>query len=179
MSLSYCPNCDADTDARVIEREETYSVKGDPITTVCQVRICDRCEQSIFDETLDSPNIDRFYDVYRTRHGIIAPSMIRALRESYGLSQRALAQLLGLGEVTIHRYESGSLPDEAHNLLLRLLQEPANMKKVFQERQERLGKVAKRKVQARLASLEGGTGETQPRHTERSHPRRPAPARAA
>jgi transcriptional regulator with XRE-family HTH domain len=83
------------------------------------------------------------------------PSELKAMREHYGLSQRSLAALLGWGEVTVHRYENGSLPDEAHNQLLHLLKYPENMLRIAQMNGERLPASARRKLFARLEELIG------------------------
>lgn len=49
----------------------------------------------------------------------ITAQQIKATREKYGLSQRAFAALLGIGEATIVRYEQGATPTRANaNLIL-------------------------------------------------------------
>jgi uncharacterized protein YegP (UPF0339 family) len=40
--------------------------------------------------------------------------------------------LLGFGDVTIHRYENGALQDAAHDRLLRLIREPANLRTLLE-----------------------------------------------
>jgi DNA-binding transcriptional regulator YiaG len=68
----------------------------------------------------------------------MSPAEIVSLRETYGLTQRGLSNLLGMGEVTIHRYENGSIPDEANNQLLQMLQDPWNMQRLLKERGSQL-----------------------------------------
>lgn len=119
----YCPNCKEHVKSRVVSRQETYPVKGEDVTVDATVRICEVCGEDIFDEELDEKTLSLAYDEYRRRKGLLTPKEIKALRESYGLSQRGLAVLLNWGEVTIHRYENGSLQDEAHNSVLLALRD--------------------------------------------------------
>lgn len=67
---------------------------------------------------------------YRQRHGLLLPREIRQLRRRYHLSQRSLAELLGLGLATIPRYESGALQDDAHDSLLRCFADPKNAREM-------------------------------------------------
>ncbi|HET6385077.1 MAG TPA: type II toxin-antitoxin system MqsA family antitoxin [Armatimonadota bacterium] len=155
MSFLFCPNCgpvDIEN-THFVNQEETLTVRGEAITHIAPVRICDTCGESIYDEELDAPSLDEVYAIYRRRHNLIAPGEIAALRETYGLSQRGLSALLGLGEVTIHRYENGALPEEAYSHLLRLLKRPENMKEIFDERKDRLSSAARRKLENRLELL--------------------------
>src|SRR5437764_1137934 len=121
-----CERCGPTTNTRVESRTETYPVKGEETKVRAQVRVCAQCGGDISDDKLDSENLRRAFDEYRRRHDIVTAVEIREMRESYGLSQRGLGALLGWGEITEHRYEQGSMPDEAHNLVLRMIQDPLN-----------------------------------------------------
>lgn len=138
---------------RVVDRPETYDVKGESIPVIAKVRVCKSCGEEISDELLDDVTLQTVYDVYRSKHKIIFPAEIRALRETYGLSQRGLGALLGWGPITIHRYESGSLPDESHNQVLRLLQDPFNVARVFVENKDALDKTTYNKIFNRLNTI--------------------------
>jgi putative zinc finger/helix-turn-helix YgiT family protein len=138
---------------RVVERTETYNVKGEPIPVLARVRVCESCNKEISDEVLDDITLQAAYDVYRSKHKIVFPSEIRALRETYGLSQRGLGALLGWGPITIHRYESGSLPDESHNQVLRLMQDPFTVARLFLENKDSLDRVTYKKMLGRLNTI--------------------------
>ena len=45
--------------------------------------------------------------------GFLQPEEIEKIRKQYGLSQKNFARLLGWGDITIHRYESGAIQDDA------------------------------------------------------------------
>lgn len=146
-----CEKCGPVSKTRVERRAETYPVKGEGTTITANVRVCSRCGKGVHDEALDSENIRTAYDLYRQNHHIISPSEIRAMRENYGLSQRSLGALLGWGEVTIHRYENGSLPDDAHSQVLRFIQDPFNMERMVKMYGHRLHQAARRRLNERLA----------------------------
>ncbi|GAB6274993.1 MAG: hypothetical protein STSR0004_18580 [Peptococcaceae bacterium] len=61
------------------------------------------------------------YDEYRRRKNIPAPEEIKETRSKFGLSLRSFAKMLGWGYITLHRYENGALPSEAHAAVLTAL----------------------------------------------------------
>ena len=42
----------------------------------------------------------------------ITPDSIKSIRNRYGLSQQGFARLLGIGEASMARYESGATPSK-------------------------------------------------------------------
>jgi len=150
-----CSNGDQvrEDQTRVVTREETFPVKGEPITISTNVRVCDKCGEDVYDRELDSASLIKAFDVYRSIHGLVSPSDIKAIRENYGLTQRGLSNLLGMGEVTIHRYESGSIPDEVHNQLLMMVKSPWNMQKILKTRGMHLPESQRKKVSERVELL--------------------------
>lgn len=148
-----CERCGPTTNTRVEAREEAYPVKGEDTKIRARVRICTQCTEDVYDKELDAENLRSAFDIYRRRHGIVTAEELRTLRETYGLSQRGLGALLGWGEITVHRYEHGSMPDEAHNLVLRMIQDPFNMEHLVAEKGHRLSPAARRKLAGRLDEL--------------------------
>jgi len=69
------------------------------------------------------------------------------------LSQRALSRLLGWGEITIHRYESGAIQDNVHDSLLRLIEDPQNIKKFFEANRDKLPAYIAARLEKRIASF--------------------------
>jgi len=58
----------------------------------------------------------------READGLLSPAEIRSIRESLGLSQAGLEQLLGVGAKTVVRWERGTVvPNRATDNLLRVL----------------------------------------------------------
>ena len=111
------------------------------------------CHEQISHEGLDGKNLNKVYHEFRRRRGVLTPGDIRGLKKKYGLSQRALGRLLRLGEITIHRYENGSLPSDAHNELLVLMETPAYVKKLLDEVGSDLSRNEEEKLRKRLDEL--------------------------
>ncbi|HEY3317076.1 MAG TPA: type II TA system antitoxin MqsA family protein [Coriobacteriia bacterium] len=152
-----CRWCDNDIEPVIKEVEETYPVKGDTITVRTQVAFCPDCDKEVYCESLDSVTVEKAYALFRAKHGLLSPEVIRETREKYGLSQRSFSLLLGWGEVTLHRYESGSLQDPAHDATLRLATRPENVKLLFEANGNRLPPQQRAILEQRLESLLDGS----------------------
>jgi len=133
LGQAYCPGCGGLVSIRKESRQETYPVRGEAVTVWVEAAVCSHCGERVFHEQLDEANLERAYSVYRARNAILAPEAIREIRTKYNLSQRAFSRLLGFGAVTVHRYESGALPDHAHSNVIKLMQDPENMLRLLHE----------------------------------------------
>ncbi|MXW06583.1 MAG: helix-turn-helix domain-containing protein [Gammaproteobacteria bacterium] len=57
--------------------------------------------------------------------GVLNPNQIKEMRERHGMSRSAFAQLTGLGEASLNRWEKGiNIQNLAHDRFLRLLNDP-------------------------------------------------------
>lgn len=153
----YCPNCARECEYNVTEKNESYEVKGENIGITAQVAHCRNCGEEVFQEGLDSQNLNRAYQEYRNRHGLLSPEEIREIRERYGLSQRAFSRLLNWGEITVHRYEAGAIQDQSHNDLLVLLKDPENMRTLLAQDRSKLTPQEVHKLEEKLTALLPGT----------------------
>lgn len=153
MSKYLCGKCDFVEETRIENRIELIPVKGENTEVNSSVRICSKCGEDIFDDELENKNLTFAYDMYRRKHNILFPEQIKGIREKYSLTQQNLARLLGWGEVTLSRYENGSLPEESHNNLLKLIQDPFNMQKLFDENGSSLSPNAHKKLSQRLEEI--------------------------
>ncbi len=131
----YCPVCDCKQEIEIIEKEETYSVKGEPITIMASVCTCVTCHEEILSLEYDDNNICKAYAIYRSRHNLLQPEEIKAIREQYNITQVTFARILGVGDKTIARYENGSLQDEAINNLIFLAKDPKNFAALLEKNQ--------------------------------------------
>ena len=127
----FCPHCKTATRVHDVTKAETLPVRGEPIKYTAHLYRCEICGKDFASEEQEERNFQEAYDVYRQRHNLLPPAQIRAIRNKYGLSQTNFSLLLGWGEITVHRYENGALPDTAHNELLVLLDDPRNAEKIL------------------------------------------------
>ncbi len=153
MEKTYCPNCKKLIEGQIISKDETFNVRGEDIKITSSVMVCNECKDEIFNEILDQKNLESAYLEYRKRHDLLSPSKIKGIRENYGLSQRSLANLLEWGEITIHRYESGSLQDEAHDEVLKLISKPENILEIYEKNANLLPPYASKALKKRIDEL--------------------------
>jgi len=153
MKRAFCPNCEEYTEATLGVDKEVYNVRGEPIEIEAEVAVCQKCGEKIFDEERDSRNLEKAYSQYRQIHKLLSPYEIRAIREKYGLSQRALSRLLGWGEITIHRYENGAIQDNVHDSTLRFIEDPQNMQKLFESNRNKLPSYTAARLEKRITSF--------------------------
>ncbi len=121
---AYCPQCGADRQMEMVNKRESYKVRGEEISLDVTVPVCPSCGEVVSIPSVDDSILDEVYRLYRDRKGLLQPEEIKSLRGKYGLSQRALARLMGWGLITIQRYEAGNLQNAAHDTLLRRLDDP-------------------------------------------------------
>jgi len=126
--------------SKIIKRKATYRIKNEPIEILEEVRINLKNNEEIFDEKLEDRNLENIYNHYRNKHSLLTPNKIKETREKYGVSQRAFSRILGWGEVTIHRYETGALQDRSHNDALVLLENPDNMKTLLENNKNKINR---------------------------------------
>jgi len=133
-----CSECLRMTGYDIVNRHETYEVRGEKITVDAQVAVCRLCGEDIGLAELDDTAFAAAYALYRARHNLLQPEQIKAIRSKYGLGQKAFARLLGWGDVTLARYETGSLQSESHDSQLRLAEEPANIRVLLERNGDHL-----------------------------------------
>lgn len=159
----HCSNCQKEVELKVLDRPEMVMIKGEPIEVRVRSSRCGACGDEVLDPNLAPDPFDIAYSEYRRRHRMLQPDEIRKWRRSWDLSQRELAELLGLGTATITRYEGGALQNEAHDKLLRFAMETANLAKLVEESKDVFNASKKERLLQRLrgafAKCGGSNGE--------------------
>ena len=116
---------------------------------------CTTCGEEIL-----PPEVYRRLEIERRKQsGLLSPDEIRGVRERVGLSQEAIARLLGLGLKTYARWESGqSVQNRANDNLIRLFDEHQTL---FVELEVRRTPERKKLIQEYLNSLDSLEGSNQ------------------
>jgi putative zinc finger/helix-turn-helix YgiT family protein len=117
---------------RMVETDKTVSVRGEDFVVPDRFLECQTCHEKFFRPDMMIDSLDLAYRAYRKKHGWFQPEEIKAFRKTYGLSQKELSSLLGFGEVTLSRYESGALQDKAHEISLRLVTDPNGLRSLVE-----------------------------------------------
>ena len=123
----YCPNCNKECDIEKLNVTETVTVRGEKIDVGVEYFKCNGCGIEFEDMNSDVKPVEMAYKKYRTVHNMVTPEDIIEMRNRYSLTQKELSLILGWGGATLSRYENGSLQDEAHDRMLRLVMNPANL----------------------------------------------------
>lgn len=128
----YCEKCNEKVEYLVINevKEEYKNVK---VNVEQNIGICSQCKERLYVTELEEANLDRLYTKYRELTGIVSPKDIIEFREKYNISQRELVAILDWGKMTINRYERGSLPNQSHSEILKLI---INNESYFREKVE-------------------------------------------
>jgi putative zinc finger/helix-turn-helix YgiT family protein len=151
-----CSNCEKETRLELITKEEVIRVRNKPIKIELQYFRCVECGDEIFDPSLNIDPFDLAYREYRKKYGFLQPEEIREWRKTNKLTQGELAKLLGVGGVTISRYENGALQDPSHEKLLRLAMNPSNLLQLIEGSDGVFTETKKKRLVEALQQVEAG-----------------------
>ncbi len=140
-----CPNCEKETELELVRAKEVVEVRGEPIEVDAEFFKCTECGAD-FENTRSPDSLALAYREYRRHHDMLQPEHIREWRKRYGLTQKEVGQLLGWGDVTLSRYETGALQVDAHERMLRLAMEPHNLMKLIEESPEALSEDKRKRL---------------------------------
>lgn len=137
-NLGYCFSCDKNVEYEIETINKTVQVKDLILTVKQYVCICKDCDEYVTVPEIEAKNDLILYNQYKKEKGMVLPEEIKNLRNKYGLSQVNLAKLLNFGEKSIARYESGSIQDEAHDLMLKIIQKENSFIEIWEENKNKL-----------------------------------------
>jgi len=90
---------------------------------------CDSCGEELLDQDASM----KISQAQRAAMGLLSAAEIRAIRQNLGRTQRQMSELLGIGEKTYCRWESGThFQSEAFDRYLRLLTTDPNALKALE-----------------------------------------------
>ena len=93
----------------------------------CRYAAVFSCEVTFLDDEAERLK----HDAVCQHFGVLTPTEIRRIRESYGMTRAAFARVTGLGEATLNRWETGIMIQTlANDRYLRLLASPATMQRL-------------------------------------------------
>ena len=125
----FCSICEEEHDVEFIEEEREIYIKGEKVKHKEKMYRCNKyAEENTFEtEKIWNENLTNSLDAYREKKNLLTSKEIKLIRKKYGITQLEMAQLLGLGEITITRYETKQIQDEAHNKIMKFIDENALM----------------------------------------------------
>lgn len=150
----FCEQCDTKVNYYYDMEEVTMEVKDLEITLNVQVPKCIKCKSEVFAVKEDSTSQDLFFDEYKRTKGLVSKSDIELIRKNLKISQRDLSRLLGLGEITITRYELGSIPSKANSMMIESLNERSTVKKYYTQNYDLITKKGQLSIQLYLENTD-------------------------
>lgn len=144
MNKILCPYCDDLTQVELVKEKETICVRGENVVVDSHFLKCSACSNT-FDDPKDKFDVlDMAYRTYRNMHNLLQPEEIKSWRQRIGLTQVELSRLLGLGDVTINRYEGGKLQEVSNDKTIRLAMVPNNLLSLIHENETAISDKDKR-----------------------------------
>lgn len=122
----YCPFCECEHELDYIEETDIIEVKGEEVEYDSHYYYCanhpEEVDGFVSGKMMDE-NLLRARNAYRKKHSLLTSDEIVGIRKKYNLSQAELANMLGWGGATISRYETKQIQDEAHDTILKTINE--------------------------------------------------------
>ena len=123
-----CPLCGDDGIKTSWHRHAfSYGSGGSAVelTANVPVRRCDACEFEYLDEAAERLK----HEAVCNHLGVLSPGEIRRIREDHRMTRTRFAQVTGLGEASLNRWENGlTVQTHANDRYLRLLAHPEIMR---------------------------------------------------
>ena len=124
----YCPLCDKEHEVEERERLSSINIKGECVKYkegYFECKETNEEENEFVSAKMMDENLLRARDVYRKEHNMLTSLEIKQIRQKYGVTQAEFSYMLGLGEVTITRYETKLIQDTTYDTMMKLMDKNA------------------------------------------------------
>jgi putative zinc finger/helix-turn-helix YgiT family protein len=95
-------------------------VRGEEVPVRAEAMVCRRCGFQVLTDEQSNAFTIASADAYRQKHNLLTTKELKEIRERLGMSLRAFAKYLRVGEASPKRWEAGLVQDEAMDELIRL-----------------------------------------------------------
>ena len=116
-----CTCCMEEHEVSTVRINDTAVFKGVEVEYDAVCEYCDLADEYYESDYMISENDVAMKNAYRKKMGLLTSDEIIAIRSKYFISQSDLCILLGWGAKTITRYEGHQVQDNAHDSILRKL----------------------------------------------------------
>ena len=129
-SAATCPQCAADaitTFQHLVTFRYGSGESAVDLSVNLPLRRCGSCELEFIDAEAEGLK----HDAVCKHLGVLSPDEIRQIRKSYGMTRATFAEVTGLGEATLNRWENGIMVQTlANDRYMRLLARPEIMNRL-------------------------------------------------
>lgn len=147
----FCNKCNTFVDYSVQYEDVIQNVKDDTFTLNLGVPYCLPGHHEVYVEEIDLKNQQMVFNAYREKHHLVSINEIISIRKTIGLSQRDFSRLLGLGEISITRYELGSLPSLSISTLILSSRNIENLKEMYEKNKKMMSDNGIKKIEIYLS----------------------------
>lgn len=109
--------------------------------------------EEIYIRDLEIENDIKLYDIYKQEKDLLTSFEIKRIRDKYDLTQKDFSKLLGFGEITIHRYENGTIQTEANNSIIKMADNPQLFLKLIEKHNESVDELIYSKLHSKIQDL--------------------------
>ena len=121
MRISYpCPFCGYAHEVQVMEYQAKTVIKGEAVEYGNLVCRCDKAGKEFSPPKVQEESLFRAREAYKKKKGLLTAAEIKEIRDFYGLTQKEYARLLGVGDVTVQRYETKQIQDGIYDEAMRM-----------------------------------------------------------
>ncbi len=106
--------------------------------------------EEVYFRSAEKENNRELIEAYKSKTNLLTSNEIKEIRKKYNLTQRDYSFALGLGEITVHRFEKGSIQSDADNQLMLLSTNPEHFIKMLDDNRERFTKERYKRIRKNL-----------------------------
>ena len=142
-----CPDCEKEVKVSEIQKETNVVINGKNVSFLAPMYKCSICgaEFQTMEQLEESLKLGKA--AAEKKEDDLTPEKIISIREKYNASQKAFAIILGMGELTINKYEQGEKPSSSNRMLLLLSEDPACFYKMYEINKYKIGALQKEKIE--------------------------------
>ncbi|MBN2876946.1 MAG: DUF4065 domain-containing protein [Bacilli bacterium] len=142
-----------------IHNVEETTFKGETIHYIAAKEYCKNADEYIISEEQIKANDLRMKNAYRQKVGLLTSNEILDIRNQYDASQKDFARILGLGELTVTRYENHQIQDKAYDNVLREVRDnPMFFHQLLLEKKQELSKRSFHKIMKQTSQIMAKSG---------------------
>ena len=98
----------------------TAHVRGEEVPVRTEAMVCNRCGFQVLTDEQSAVYTIASADAYREKHKLLTTKELKEIRGRLGMSFRAFARYLKVGEASPKRWEAGLVQDAAMDQLIRV-----------------------------------------------------------
>jgi putative zinc finger/helix-turn-helix YgiT family protein len=155
----YCSKCEQKQHYFVKQEELTRKVKDNTYTLDVKVAHCAVCDEEVYIPEISDQTQQSFFNAYRVDHQLLTVDELISIRKNLGLNQRDFSRLLGFGEITISRYELGSLPSKNNSQTIKKISDKKNLEEKYEQNKSLMSEDGRKMIEERLKLKENVTGK--------------------